>query len=157
MPRFTDYPDFKPDYTPRQVMATGAFGGTYWRPIYSAVTKKRYQNVHKKYNWGLPEELLSCSEYDKSKNKYSVKVGSSLEEWEGKNWITHYNPYGWFHWYCDFYEGRRTPDDERQVKRWLRTAGPNSRFYKRLQNMRKVGKDSLAIRQTLLHWAVKYD
>ena len=31
-------------------------------------------------------------------------------------------------WYCDFYIGERGPDDERQIDRWLKTAGPNSRF-----------------------------
>jgi len=27
----------------------GVFGGTYWRPIYSEVTGKKYKNEHKKY------------------------------------------------------------------------------------------------------------
>ena len=41
-----------------------------------------------------------------------------------KKLITKYNPYGWMHWYCDFYMGKRGPDDERQISRWMKTAGP---------------------------------
>ena len=25
------------------------------------------------------------------------------------------DPYGWFQWFCRFYQGRRTEDDERQI------------------------------------------
>ena len=37
---FKDYPDFRPNLTPREMFKLGSFGGTYWRPIYSSVTKK---------------------------------------------------------------------------------------------------------------------
>lgn len=165
---FKDYPDFRPNLSPRDIFKLGSFGGTYFRPIYSHVTKKEYKNVHHKYpkSWfkGISNEflILPWNEYDKSINKYNVKVGTTLEFWEHSHWITHYHPYGWVHWYCDFFMGKRCPDDERQVKRWLQTAGPNSRFRKRLINMikkkRTVYNDenvSPAIRQTLQHWAYK--
>ena len=32
--------------------------------------------------------------------------------------------YGWFQWYCRFFQGRRTEDDCRQIKRWLKICGP---------------------------------
>ena len=134
MVNFKDYPDFKPNLTPRQMFRLGSFGGTYWRPIYSTITNKNYKNVHKKYpkSWwsDIPEKHLSSSTYDKSINKYGVEVGTSLEFWESKGWITKYQPYGWVQWYCDYYNGRRTPDDERQIKRWSSLAGPNGRFRK---------------------------
>ena len=38
MVNFKDYPDFKPNLTPKQMFRLGSFGGTYWRPIYSAIT-----------------------------------------------------------------------------------------------------------------------
>lgn len=29
----SNYPDFKPNLTPRDMFRMGSFGGTYWRPI----------------------------------------------------------------------------------------------------------------------------
>ena len=77
-------------------------------------------------------------------------------------WITKHNPYGWVHWYCDFFLGKRTADDERQIKRWMGLASERGRFRKWLvtQILKKNGKwndDSISpkIRQTLQHWAYK--
>ena len=39
--------------------------------------------------------------------------------WESSGWINPCDPYGWFQWYCWFYLGRRTSDDERQIGRRL--------------------------------------
>lgn len=162
---FADYPEFRPNISPREMFVLGSFGGTYWRPIYSKITKKHYKNVHKKYkSWwkNIPESHLSSPNYNKDINKYKCKVGTSLEFWEGKHWITPYNPYGWVHWYCDFYRGRRCPDDERQIKRWLGLAGPKGRFMRFLvtQILKNRGsyKDetiSPKIRQVLQHWGYK--
>ena len=162
---FKDYPEFTPNLTPREIFKLGSFGGTYWRPIYSSVTGKNYKNKHNVYpkSWwkDIPDDWLTrdWDDYDKSINKYEVKVGTTLEFWEEKNWITKYNPYGWMQWYCDFYHGKRGPDDDRQIDRWVKTAGPNSRFRKALINMiKKKGTRyndfsvSPKIRQTLQHW-----
>ena len=165
---FPGYPEFTPNLTPREIFKLGSFGGTYWRPIYSKITKKNHKNVHKKYpkSWlsGIPDDHLTrdFTDYDKSINKYNVKVGTTLEFWEKKKWITKYNPYGWVHWYFDFYKGKRTSDDARQIYRWNSLTGENGRFKRQLINMikRKNGKwndekISPAIRQTLQHWAYK--
>ena len=162
---FKDYPDFKPNLTPIEIFKMGSFGGTYWRPIHSEVTGKKYKDIHKKYpdNWwkGIPLEHLTSGweNYDKTINKYKVQVGLTLEEWEDYSWITEYNPYGWMHWYCDFYNGRRCPDDERQIERWIKTAGQNSRFRRALINLifkKNTSYDDFEIspkrRQTLQHW-----
>jgi hypothetical protein len=162
---FKDYPEFRPNLTPREVFKMGSFGGTYWRPIHSSVTGKDYKNKHKKYPdawWkGIPKEWLTqpWDDYDTKINKYKVKVGTTLEFWEEKNWIHKQNPYGWMQWYCDFYDGKRGPDDERQIDRWKKTAGPKSRFRKALINLIKKNgatyddiKVSPKIRQTLQHW-----
>ena len=161
--RFADYPDFTPNLSPQKMFELGSFGGTYWRPIYSSVIKKKLQNVHKKYpkSWwkNVPEHHLCSKDYDVQINKYKVKVGTTLEFWESKGWISKENPYGWVHWYCDFYQGKRGPDDARQIKRWMALAGPQGRFMRFLvTQIIKKGKAwndetiSPKIRQVLQHW-----
>ena len=160
---FADYPDFTPNMTPREIFKAGAFGGTYWRPIYSKVNQQKYTNRHKNYpaTWwkGIPEKHLSSSECDIKINKYGVRVGSSLQFWEDKGWIKSTHPYGWVEWYCDFYMGNRCDDDERQIKRWKNLAGPKGRFRLWLCNtvMREGANwNDFSVRpkfrQVLLHW-----
>jgi len=169
MVHFDDYPEFKPNLTPRQIFKMGSFGGTYYRDIHSSVTGKDYKG--KSVIRGLPKEWFKginiethvvSSNYDKNINKYKVKCGSTLEAWENSNWIVEQDPYGWFQWYCRFYEGRRTKDDKRQIDRWLKLAGPNGRFRRTLMNkIIRSGKSyndisvSPVIRQTLQHWGYK--
>ncbi len=164
--KFDDYPDFTPNLTPRQIFLLGSFGGTYWRPIYSQITKKKYKEVYKSFpaSWwkDIPKSKLECEKYDIKKNKYKVKVGTSLEFWENNGWIKESHPYGWVHWYCNFYKGDRCEDDERQIKRWKSLAGPNGRFFKFLVTLIKKNngkyndsKISPKIRQVLQHWGYK--
>lgn len=167
---FDDFPDFKPNLTPAEIFEMGSFGGTYWRPIHSSVTGKDYddkQYLKHKYLRKIPKDKMTkdFADYDVNVNKYGVRVGQTLEEWEKKGWITKYDPYGWVQWYCNFYDGRRTPDDERQVKRWVSLAGEKGRFRgwllsdikKKYPNNPKKGRDDYSIspakRQTLQHWA----
>ena len=155
---------FQPNITPYELFKAGAFGGTYWRPIYSEVTKKFYYNQHLKYSClsNLDTKLLTGTIYNTSINYHNVKVGSSLEFWHQKGWITHFHPYGWVEWYCSYYEGNRCTDDERQIKRWLNLAGPKGRFRRRLASIIINSSSTLndynispKIRQVLLHWAYK--
>jgi hypothetical protein len=164
--KFNKFPEFAPNLTPREIFQLGSFGGTYWRPIKSNVTKKTYKNIHHNYpkSWwqGIKENCLSSSNCDISINKYKVKVGTSLQFWEEKKWINAAHPYGWVHWYCDFYSGKRSDDDIRQIKRWQALAGPRGRFMRFLvtQILKKKSKwndenISPKIRQVLQHWGYK--
>ena len=164
--KFKDYPDFRPNLTPRDMFVLGSFGGTYWRPIKSGVTGKSYKNEHVKYpkSWwkGIPDEHLTSDTCDVSINKYKVSVGTSLDFWESKKWINKLHPYGWVQWYCDFYQGKRGDDDERQIQRWKNLAGPKGRFMRFLvtQIIKKGAKwndetVSPKIRQVLQHWGYK--
>ena len=165
---FKDYPEFKPNLTPREIFKSGSFGGTYWRPIKSKFFSTELRNAHKQFpnSWwkGIQDEHLTrpFDKYDKSINKYGVKVGTTLAFWESKNWIKKSHPYGWVEWYCDFYMGKRGDDDERQIKRWQGVAGQRGRFMRFLvtQILKKNGtwndeNVSPKIRQTLQHWAYK--
>ena len=162
--RFKDHKDFTPNLTPEQIFKMGSFGGTYWRPIKSKFYKTTLRNKHKKFKWDIDENLLTrpFDQYEKKLNKYGVKVGLTLEYWEDNDWIDKQDPYGWMQWYCEFYYGRRTSDDIRQIKRWKNIVGPNGRFKKRLINMIKNNRStyndftvSPGIRQTMQHWGVK--
>ncbi len=161
---FKDYPDFRPNLSPKEILQMGSFGGTYFRPIYSSITNKNYKNVYKEFppSWfkGLDiEKQVTSSKYDKNVNKYKVKTGMSLEYWENHDWINKRDPYGWFQWYCRFYLGRRTSDDERQINRWKKIAGESGRWRNNLLNRIKENKTTLKgpeypkIRQILQHWA----
>jgi len=160
---FDDHPEFTPNLTPRQIFQLGSFGGTYWRPIHSSVTGKDYKDQHLEFaKWwdGIPEDMLTQPIQDKTKNKYGVLSGTTLEFWENNGWMREQDPYGWVQWYCRFYAGRRSDDDKRQIDRWKAFAGPRGRFRVRLINM-CLARDgaiddvtiSPVIRQGLQHWA----
>merc|ERR1712110_568656 len=146
---------------------SGSFGGTYFRDITSAVTGRNYtgKQVLKELptDWlkGVDlEKMLLSQTYDKQVNMYKVSCGGSLGQWECSGWIAAQDPYGWFQWYCRFFLGRRSSDDDRQIDRWLKGQGPTGRW--RLQLMNKIiaantrhddTKISPVMRQVLLHWA----
>lgn len=165
---FPDHPDFRPNLRPDEIFRLGAFGGTYWRPINSGVTGKSYRDQWKKYPFlqDIDESLLASTTCVLARNRYGVHSGTSLEYWESKGWIAARDPYGWVQWYCEFYGGRRSPDDARQIARWAAFAGPSGRFLRRICNMIKTADRvddttiSPVIRQGLLHWGkivTKYD
>lgn len=162
--------DFRPNRTPEEVLRAGSFGGTYFRPITSAVTNVRYKakdvlkdTVDPSWIKGLDlKTQLTSSTYRPSVNKYGVKCGGSLGMWESSGWISDSDPYGWFQWYCHFYQGRRCSDDARQISRWLKSAGPKGRFRSQLCNKILAANTtphdqsiSPVIRQTLLHWGLE--
>eukprot|EP00435_Cladocopium_sp_Y103_P064309 s122_g26.t1 len=81
-------------------------------------------------------------------------------DWENAGWMHPQDPYGWFQWYCRFFEGRRTEDDARQIKRWLKVCGPSGRWKANLiakcvkaNRAYNDPKVSPVVRQSLLHWA----
>ncbi|KAL8586620.1 hypothetical protein ACOMHN_040128 [Nucella lapillus] len=164
---FEGSPDFHPNMTPKEVIQAGSFGGTYFRPIKSGVTGKTYSGAWKE----LPKDWLeglniakqvSSAKYDEGANTYKSKCGGSLEMWESSGWMHKQDPFGWFQWYCRFYQGRRSADDNRQVGRWLRCAGPSGRWRNNLiSKCVKSGATydshsiSPVVRQTLQHWGYR--
>lgn len=171
---FASHPDFTPNKTPAEVMREGAFGGSYFRPLYSKRLRTTISGDHAELpaDWtaGLDiSRYLTAREYDADANKFKVACGQSIEEWEAAGWIDHrFDVRGWFQWYCRFYQGRRCEDDERQVGRWRRCVGETGRWRRMLlkkyvaAGVREVFDDgadedapevSPVMHQTCHHWA----
>ena len=111
--------DFKPNKTPVEIIKEGAFGGTYFRDIYSSVNDKFYKNSWKAFDVlkDIDQKHYCSDYYIVSLNKYGVKCGTSLRFWENKGWINKQDLYGWLQWYFRYWLGRRSKDDKRQIKR----------------------------------------
>ena len=108
--------NFIPNKTPIEIIKEGAFGGTYFRDIYSGIHENWYKNswtefVHLK---NVDAKFYASDYYDVNVNKYGVKTGTSLRSWENKGQII-LDPYGWFQWYFRYWLGRRSKDDKRQI------------------------------------------
>jgi hypothetical protein len=161
---------FHPNRTPEEILRGGGFGGTYFRSILSAVTNQQYtakqavtMTLPKEWTTGLDQKtVLSSQKYNPQVNKYKAKCGGSLGMWESSGWISDADPYGWFQWYCRFYQGRRCSDDARQIARWMGVCGPKGRFRSQLCNKIVAAntkfndvKISPVIRQTLWHWGIE--
>ena len=90
--------DFSPNKTPIEIIKEGAFGGTYFRDIYSRINEKWYKNSWKELVnlKNIDAKFQAPDYYDVNVNKYGIKTGTSLRFWENKGWINKLDPYGWF-------------------------------------------------------------
>lgn len=60
---------------------------------------------------------LTRDEPDGLVNRFKQRAGQSLQAWEKAGWIWGKDPRGWAQWYVRFWAGRRSVDDERQIRR----------------------------------------
>jgi hypothetical protein len=101
-------PDFRPELTPKQMLALGVFCGKYMTDAKAEFPKSWFNQAR------LSPVRRNCS-----LNYFGVDAGQSLSEWRRKGWIHPDDPRGWFQWYCRYYMGRRMPqEDRRQINRW---------------------------------------
>ncbi len=131
---------FKPELKPKEMLELGVFGGNYFNGDYSEFPKEWFENA--RLTNGKPDPKL---------NYFEVSASQPLSVWQEKGWINAQDPLGWFQWYCRYYQGRRSKDDERQIKRWKamnrhvaqikKGCSPGDLTCRRKQ------------RQALLHWA----
>ena len=150
--------DIRPNATPIEVIKQGAFGGTYFRDIYSSATDKGYKNSWKEFDElkDIDQKYYCSSYYDSSVNEFAVKCGTSIRFWESKGWIHSIDPYGLFQLYFRYWLGRKSVGDKRQINRWKKVV---ARFKGKLVKMIKDANsrfDNYSIspkfRQILLHW-----
>lgn len=130
---------FRPDLTPKQMLALGVFGGRYMTDCAAEFPGDWFERAK-----------LCPERHDPDLNFFGVNASQPLAVWRAKGWIRDEDPRGWFQWYCRYYLGRRGDDDLRQIKRWraitrhvaqLRQGCPDGSLDCRRRQ-----------RQALLHW-----
>ena len=98
---------FEPELAPKEMLRLGIFGGRYMTDCRDEFPPSWF--THAK---------LSPERHDRRLNYFGVSASQPLAVWRKKGWIHRDDPRGWFQWYCRYYMGRRSLDDERQIKRW---------------------------------------
>lgn len=131
---------FKPELSPKQMLELGVFGGKYMTDC-----KKEFPE-----DWFKAAKLCH-KKHDPLLNFFGVNASKPLSYWRKKGWIHPQDPRGWLQWYCRYYMGRRSEDDDRQIKRWKAM----NRHIAQLKKNCEPGNLSCRQkqRQALLHWA----
>jgi hypothetical protein len=134
-------PDFEPELTPKAMLALGVFGGRYLTDCRDEFPAAWFARTK-----------LSPSRPDPALNFFGVAASQPLSLWREKGWIHPDNPRGWFQWYCRYYRGRRSPqEDMRQIRRWRAMR----RHVAQIRSHCEPGDPFCRPRQrqALLHWA----
>jgi len=133
-------PSFEPELTPKEMLALGVFGGRYLTDCRAEFPADWFEGAR-----------LCHERHDPALNFFGVNASQPLAVWRAKGWIHPDDPRGWFQWYCRYWLGRRSPDDERQIRRW-RAARRHA-----AQIRKACWPGDFACRprqrQALLHWA----
>ncbi len=133
-------PRFRPELTPAQLLALGVFGGRYMTDCTREFPASWFRRAK-----------LCAGRHDPALNYFGVNASQPLSVWRKNGWIHPQDPRGWFQWYCRYYRGRRSLDDDRQIGRWLAMARHVAQV--------KAGCERSDLtcrrrqRQALLHWA----
>jgi len=133
-------PEFKPELTPKQMLALGVFGGKYMTDC-----RKEFPA-----DWFV-HARLSPGARDPNLNYFGVDASQPLSVWRAKGWIHPDDPRGWFQWYCRYYMGRRMADDARQIRRWKQFARHAAQIRAKCEPCDFSCRPRQ--RQALLHWA----
>ena len=133
-------PNFNPELTPKEMLSLGVFGGKYMTDCRKEFPKDWFEKAK-----------LNSKKHDKNLNYFKVNASQSLLVWKKKGWIREQDPRGWFQWYCRYYMGRRSVDDDRQIKRWKAI----KRHIAQIKLNCKKGDLNCRVRQrqAVMHWA----
>jgi hypothetical protein len=100
-------PDFKPRFSPKEMLELGVFEGKYCNDCRPELPEEWFERARIA---ARPDPAINC---------FGVKSRQSLAVWQQKGWIIGPDPRGWFQWYCRYYLGRRLPEIDRiQIRRW---------------------------------------
>jgi hypothetical protein len=133
--------EFRPDLTPKEMLAMGVFGGKYMTDCRDEFPPDWFEAAK-----------LSPERYDLNLNFFGVRASQSLFVWRAKGWIFRDDPRGWFQWYCRYHMGRRIiEEDRRQIARWKAMRRHIAQI---AMNCRPEDLSCRPTqRQALLHWA----
>lgn len=131
---------FKPQLTPSEMLKLGVFGGKYLTDCRAEFPASWFKNAK-----------LCHERHDPTLNYFGVNASQPLSVWRKNGWLYEEDPRGWFQWYCRYYLGRRSVDDERQIKRWRAVARHIAQLKKNCP--RRALDCRPRQRQALLHWA----
>lgn len=133
-------PEFKPELTPKEMLRLGVFGGRYITDCQKEFPKDWFEDAK-----------LDPNGPSKNLNFFKVNASQPLSVWKKNGWINPQDPRGWFQWYCRYFMGRRTMDDDRQIKRWRAI---NRHIAQVKKNCKKGDLECRPRqRQAILHWA----
>jgi hypothetical protein len=131
---------FTPELPPGQMLELGVFGGRYMTDCQEEFPEAWFRRAR-----------LSPGRSDPALNHFRVIASKPLSHWRRKGWIHPQDPRGWFQWYCRYYMGRRTLDDDRQIARWRAMQRHVAQL---VRNCRPADVDCRPRqRQALLQWA----
>jgi hypothetical protein len=131
---------FRPELTPKQMLELGVFGGKYMTDCAAEFPD----------DW-IANAKLCPERHDPELNFFGVNASQPLSVWRKNGWIYTEDPRGWFQWYCRYYMGRRSVDDDRQIKRWRAIRRHAAQI---TSNCPKLALDCRRRqRQAMLHWA----
>ena len=137
-------PEFKPELSPKEMLAFGVFGGVYMRDCEKEFPKDWFE----KAKFAPKETNGHIAEI----NYFKVNASQPLSVWQKKGWIFEEDPRGWFQWYCRYYMGRRIFDiDQKQIKRWKAIRRHIGQIHKNCRPLDLFCRPRQ--RQSLLHWA----
>jgi hypothetical protein len=131
---------FKPELSPKEMLRLGVFGGKYMTDCAAEFPR----------DW-FAAAKLSSERRDPKLNFFGVNASQPLSVWRRNGWIHPNDPRGWFQWYCRYYLGRRSCDDERQIKRWRAVRRHLAQLKKNCRKGDLTCRPKQ--RQALLHWA----
>lgn len=93
-----------------------------------------------------PEQLDEMGVYDQVYGDEESEA--SMEKWP-EHWVNPQDPLGWLQWYQRYSGGRRTDDDDRQMKRW--------RSFKARHGSQYLKKPTDRRRAALRNWGIDGD
>ena len=133
---------FEPELTPAELLALGVFGGRYMTDCRAEFPAAWFRSAKLAPEGGARDATL---------NFFGLNASQPLTVWRKNGWIHPDDPRGWFQWYCRYWMGRRSIDDERQIRRWRQMARHIAQIRQGCE--RRDLDCRRRQRQALLHWA----